>query len=56
MMMATQEAMVGRAMTGYWDLCPEAGPKSRPNAAFSEDPPTLEVLAINTDQHVLQKL
>ena len=48
--------MVGRCMSQWWDVSSEAGPKSRPNTQFLEDPPTLELLSINHEQHVAQNL
>ena len=54
--MSTQETMVGRAMNQWWDTCADAGPRSRPNTAFLEDPPEMELLTINNEQKSVQTL
>ena len=51
-----QDSLMGRAMSGWWDDCPEAGAKSRQNTAFGEEPPTLEVLGINQTDSTLVNL
>ena len=51
-----QDTMVGRAMSQWWDICQDAGPRSRPNTAFLEDPPEMELLTINHEQKCVQTL
>lgn len=49
-MESNRDTVTGRAMSQWWDECPEAGPKSRPASQFSEQPPSLDVLAVvNTE-------
>ncbi|CAK9091804.1 unnamed protein product [Durusdinium trenchii] len=42
---AAQDLRVGRAMDQWWDKSDEAGPRSRENVRFQQDPPSLEVLS-----------
>ena len=41
-----RSTVAGRGMSQWWDISPEAGPASRPQSAFQEEPPTLEVLTV----------
>ncbi|CAL1138958.1 unnamed protein product [Cladocopium goreaui] len=52
-MTTCQETLVGRAMSQWWDVCPEAGSRSRPNTNFQEEMPQLEVLTVS-EEGVLQ--
>ena len=54
-MTTCQETLVGRAMSQWWDVCPEAGSRSRPNTNFQEEMPQLEVLTVS-EEGVLQSL
>lgn len=45
-MESNRDTVTGRAMSQWWDECGEAGPKSRPASQFSEQPPSLDVLAL----------
>lgn len=36
--------IAGKAVSQWWDLCEEAGPKSRVAERFQEDPPSLDFL------------
>ena len=55
-MQSTQDALLGRAMSSWWDDCEEAGPKSRQSTGFQEDSPTLQVLSINSTEHTVVNL
>lgn len=45
-MNAHQKKLAGRAVTKWWDVSDEAGPRTRPHAAFSESMPTLEIYTV----------
>lgn len=55
-MHSTVDGLLGRAMSSWWDDCEEAGPKARLGTGFQEDPPSLEVLAINSTEHTVVTL
>ena len=55
-MQSTADGMLGRAMSSWWDDCEDAGPKARQGVGFQEDPPTLEVLAINSTDNTVVNL
>ena len=54
-MTTCHDTLVGRAMSQWWDVCPEAGAKSRPSASFQEEMPQLDVLTVS-EEGVLQSL
>lgn len=53
---AAQDLRVGRAMDQWWDKSDEAGPRSRENVRFQQDPPSLEVLSATVGTGTLLNL
>lgn len=41
-----RDTIAGRGMSQRWDVSSEAGRAGRPQAAFQEEPPSLEVLTL----------
>ena len=41
-----KESVAGKVVSGWWDSSSEAGPPTRPQSTFEEEPPTLEVLSV----------
>ena len=51
-MESNRDTLTGRVMSQWWDECAEAGPKARPASQFSEQPPSLDVLAMVNNELV----
>ena len=49
MMQDSMRSIAGKIMSQWWDVSMEAGGKSRPNAQFAVDPPTLKVVTVSQD-------
>ena len=43
---AAMDAFAGKAVSGYWDRCERAGPKSRAATGFHRELPALENLSV----------
>lgn len=45
-MTSNKDTVAGKMMTGWWDTSSDAGPATRPQSRFEEQPPELEVLTL----------